>query len=158
MNNIWIVDTPLGQLGIYSDDFHLHMIQFIDTANNNITPSSNPSKIANSVSEQIHEYFNGTRRTFNLSLYLDLPPFYKKVLFEVSKIKYGQTASYMDIAIKSGDKKAVRAVGAANANNPIPIIIPCHRIIFSNGKIGGYGGGLEKKVFLLNQEGIDITL
>ena len=83
---------------------------------------------------------------------------YKKVLSEVSRIKYGQTASYMDIANKSGDKKAVRAVGAANANNPIPIIIPCHRIIFSNGKIGGYGGGLEKKVFLLNQEGVDITL
>ena len=157
MNNIWIVDTPLGQLGIHSDDFHLHMIQFIDTAYN-ITPSSNPSKIANSVSKQMHEYFNGTRRTFNLSLYLDLPPFYKKVLSEVSKIKYGQTASYMDIAIKSGNKKAVRAVGAANANNPIPIIIPCHRIIFSSGKIGGYASGLEKKMFLLNQEGVDITL
>ena len=158
MNNIWLVDTPIGQLGIYSDDFHLFMIKFIDSANNNITPSSNPSKIANSVSEQMYEYFNGTRRTFNLSLYLDLPPFYKKVLSEVSKIKHGQIASYMDIAIKSGNKKAVRAVGAAIANNPIPIIIPCHRIIFSNGKIGGYGGGLEKKVFLLNQEGVDITL
>ena len=155
MNNIWIVDTPIGQLGIYSDDFHLHMIQFIDTAYNNVTPSSNPSKIANSVSEQTYEYINGTRRNFNLSLYSDLPPFYKKVLSEVFKIKHGQIASYMDIAIKSGNKKAVRA---ANANNPIPIIIPCHRIIFSNGKIGGYGGGLAKKVFLLNQEGIDITL
>ena len=64
----------------------------------------------------------------------------------------------MDIAINCGNKNSVRAVGSANANNPIPIIIPCHRIIFSSGKIGAYGGGLEKKVFLLNQEGIDITL
>ena len=86
-----------------------------------------------------------------------MPPFYKKVLNEVSKIKHGQVASYMDIAINCGNKNSVRAVGSANANNPIPIIIPCHRVISSNGAIGGYGGGLEKKMFLLNHEGVHIT-
>ena len=159
MNNIWIVDTPIGQLGIYSDKEHLHTLQFMDTNENNniITSSSKPSKIAKKVSEQMHEYFHGTRKTFNLPLYLNVPPFYKKVLNEVYRIKHGQVASYMDIAINCGNKNSVRAVGSANANNPIPIIIPCHRVISSNGAIGGYGGGLEKKMFLLNHEGVHIT-
>ena len=78
------------------------------------------------------------------------PPY--KVLFKVKKIKYGGVASYSKIAKMVGSNKAVRAVGTANAKNPLPIIIPCHRIVSSNGNLGGYSGGLDKKSFLLDHE------
>ena len=81
-----------------------------------------------------------------------MPTFYKRVLLEVKKIKYGETASYGKIARMAGNNKAARAVGTANAKNPLPIIIPCHRIISSNGNIGGYSGGLDKKLYLLDHE------
>jgi len=104
------------------------------------------------VKKQIEEYFLGQRKIFDLQLDLKISPFYKKALLEVYKIPFGKTASYKDIAERVGNGKAVRAVGGANANNPIPIIIPCHRVLASGGGLGGYGGGLNNKVFLLNLE------
>ena len=80
-----------------------------------------------------------------------MPPFTKGII-RGKKIKYGETASYGKIARMAGNNKAVRAVGTANAKNPLPIIIPCHRIISSNGNIGGYSGGLDKKLYLLDHE------
>ena len=159
MNNIWIVNTPIGELEMHSDINYLYLLQFVDHKEKNRgIPSSRPSAIAKKTSKQINEYFRGIRKSFNIPLRLNIPPFYKKVLIEVSNIKYGQTASYMDIAKNAGNKRAVRAVGTANAKNPITIIIPCHRIISTNGSLGGYGSGLDKKIFLLEHEGIDITI
>ena len=103
-------------------------------------------------SKQINEYFNGTRKVFEIPFKLDVSPFYIKVLLKVKKVKYGDVASYGKIAKMVGSNKAVRAVGTANAKNPLPIIIPCHRIISSKGHLGGYSGGLNKKSFLLDHE------
>ena len=159
MDNIWLINNPIGELEIHSDTNFLYLLKFINNKKKNkIIPSSRPSPIAKRTSEQINEYFHGIRMSFNIPLFLKVPPFYKKVLMEVSNIKYGQTASYKDIAKNVDNKKAVRAVGTANAKNPITIIIPCHRIISANGSLGGYGSGLDKKLFLLEHEGIDITL
>jgi O-6-methylguanine DNA methyltransferase len=102
--------------------------------------------------KQLNEYFNGDRTSFELDMDLNVSPFYKKVLMEVSKVPYGKTASYSDIARRVNNSKAVRAVGSANARNPIPIIIPCHRIITKSGMLGGYRGGLPMKEKLLKFE------
>ena len=102
--------------------------------------------------DKIIEYFNGRRSVFHLPLKLELAPFYKKTLMEVRKVKYGQKVSYGMVAKIIGSKNAVRAVGTANSKNPLPIIIPCHRVVCSNGQLGGYNGGVEKKSILLNLE------
>ena len=103
---------------------------------------------------QLKEYFDGKRRQFDLPIDLQTTPFYKKALTEVQNIPYGKTASYGEIAIRIQNPKAARAVGTANAQNPIPIIIPCHRVISHDGSLGGYGGKLERKMFLLELEGV----
>ena len=105
------------------------------------------------VSNQIHEYFDLSRKEFSLDIDIQLSSFYITALTKVIEIPYGETSSYKSIAIKTGNPNASRAVGNANANNPIPIIIPCHRVIANDGSIGGYGGGLQTKRFLLELEG-----
>ena len=102
--------------------------------------------------DQLREYFDGKRIAFDVDLDLDLPAFYTKALKAVLTIPYGETSSYKEIARKTGNPKGVRAVGNANARNPIPLIIPCHRVIKHDGRLGGYGGKLERKVFLLEHE------
>ena len=101
---------------------------------------------------QLAEYFNGRRRTFDLPLAPQASAFQRKVLEALQAIPYGETRTYKDIAAAIGRPKAVRAVGAANANNPIPIIIPCHRVVGSDGSLTGFGGGLDAKRMLLRLE------
>jgi methylated-DNA-[protein]-cysteine S-methyltransferase len=101
---------------------------------------------------QIEEYLTSTRRDFNLPLYLEGTTFQKKVWYEINKIKYGKTCSYLDIAIAVGNKKACRAVGAATGKNPLSLIIPCHRIISTTGTLTGYAGTLPRKKKLLELE------
>ncbi len=101
---------------------------------------------------QLDQYFKGTRKDFSLKLALEGTEFQQQVWRELSNIPYGQTASYLDIARAIGNEQAVRAVGAANGQNPISIIIPCHRVIGSDGKLTGYGGGLWRKEWLLTHE------
>jgi O-6-methylguanine DNA methyltransferase len=103
---------------------------------------------------QIREYFEGRRRVFDLGLDLRGTDFQKKVWTAVARIPHGQTVSYGEIAHLIGKPKAVRAVGAANGANPIPIIIPCHRVIGADGSLTGYGGGLKNKRWLLAHEGV----
>lgn len=102
--------------------------------------------------QQLSEYFEGTRREFNMPLDVRGTPFQKRVLEALRGIPYGETRSYKDIAQRIGSPLAVRAVGAANGSNPIPVIIPCHRVIGSNGKLTGFGGGLPTKQYLLDLE------
>jgi len=102
---------------------------------------------------QLDEYFRGTRREFSLVLEPEGTTFQQKVWKQLRAIPYGKTASYLEIAQAIGNPKAVRAVGAANGANPISIIIPCHRVIGTNGKLTGYGGGLWRKEWLLDHEG-----
>ena len=112
------------------------------------------------VTKQLKEYFNGKRLTFSVPICfdkLDGTPFQKKVWREIKKIPYGKTISYAELARRAGFSKAYRAVGSACGRNPIPIIIPCHRVVASNGKIGGFSGELWRKKWLLEFEARNIS-
>jgi methylated-DNA-[protein]-cysteine S-methyltransferase len=102
---------------------------------------------------QLEEYFNGDRKKFNVPLDIEGTDFQKKVWGELIKIPYGKTATYKKIAEKLGKNKAFRAVGKVNSTNPLCIVIPCHRVIGSNGKLGGYSAGINIKEKLLELEG-----
>ncbi|NCD05237.1 MAG: methylated-DNA--[protein]-cysteine S-methyltransferase [Spirochaetia bacterium] len=111
------------------------------------------TKFSDYVANQIDEYFKKKRTVFNIPLLITGTVFQKKVYNALLNIAYGQTKSYKEIAIEIDNPKAYRAVGMANHNNPIALIIPCHRVIASSNKIGGYAYGLEMKNRLLNLEG-----
>ena len=104
------------------------------------------------IAKQFREYFRGKRRAFEISLRLEGTDFQKSVWNELLKIPYGATISYGELAERIGNPKAVRAVGLANGRNPIPIIVPCHRVIGANGQLTGFGGGIENKALLLKIE------
>ncbi|MBM4204732.1 MAG: methylated-DNA--[protein]-cysteine S-methyltransferase [Gammaproteobacteria bacterium] len=104
------------------------------------------------VQQQLLEYFAGERREFTVELDVQGTSFQKRVLEALRGIPYGETRSYKQVAERIGTPLAVRAVGAANGSNPIPLIIPCHRVIGSNGKLTGFGGGLPVKKYLLDLE------
>ena len=106
------------------------------------------------VIKQLQEYFSGARKDFDLPLHLIGTEFQKQVWRQLMKVSFGQTASYKEIADQIGKPKAMRAVGQANHRNPVPIIIPCHRIIGANSQLVGFGGGLDMKRFLLSHEGV----
>ncbi len=103
--------------------------------------------------KQLKEYFAGTRKEFDVPLDIEGTDFQKRVWDELQKIPYGKTISYKTLAEKLGDVKAIRAVGKANGQNPIAIIIPCHRVIGADGSLTGYAGGLDIKEKLLHLEG-----
>lgn len=112
---------------------------------------SNPS--ANSpFFEQVLEFISGERKSFELSLDLRATPFHERVFKIVSEIRYGETLSYKDVATSAGDEKSVRAVGAALGANPLALVIPCHRVVGSRGKLQGYSGGVQVKARLLAAE------
>lgn len=102
---------------------------------------------------QLEEYFNLKREKFYIPLDINGTEFQKKIWNELQKIPYGKTVSYLSIAKKIGNEKSIRAVGKANGANPVPIVIPCHRVISANGKIGGYSAGVSIKRKLLELEG-----
>ncbi len=114
--------------------------------------SQRKSKHLNACIKQLDEYFNCNRKNFSLKLYLVGTEFQKRVWNELLKIPFGKTVTYKDIAIGIRNHKAVRAVGNANNKNNISIIIPCHRVIGSDGKLVGYGGGLWRKKWLIDFE------
>lgn len=104
--------------------------------------------------DQLREYFSGDRKTFDLRLRLKGTEFQRKVWAALQEIPFGQTISYSELARRIGSPKAVRAVGRANGANPVSIIVPCHRVIGSDGSLTGYGGGMDRKRELLRLEGI----
>ena len=140
--------SPLGAIEVIASDEGITSVNFADQI-----PSdhSTPSSLTESIS-QLHEYFTGKRKDFSLPLAPEGTPFQKQVWKELQTIPHGEKRSYLDIALKLGDKNLTRAVGAANGKNPIAIIIPCHRVIGENGKLTGYAGGLWRKEWLLDFE------
>jgi methylated-DNA-[protein]-cysteine S-methyltransferase len=114
--------------------------------------SSDDSKVINTF-KQLKEYFSRERKEFDLQLEILGTDFQKKVWNELNKIPYGETISYGELANRMGDKNLMRAVASANGANPLPIIIPCHRVIGADGSLTGYGGGLDVKQKLLELEG-----
>jgi methylated-DNA-[protein]-cysteine S-methyltransferase len=116
-----------------------------------------PTKAIQSCLKQLDEYFKGKRKKFNLPLKMEGTPFQIRVWKELSKIPFGKVISYKELAQKVGKPKAFRAVGNANGKNKFPIILPCHRVIASDGTLGGYGLGLPRKKKLLDHEEVPLT-
>jgi methylated-DNA-[protein]-cysteine S-methyltransferase len=119
----------------------------------NVIQISPEDKVVAKVFNQLKEYFSRDRKIFDLSLELLGTDFQKKVWNELNNIPYGETISYGELANRLGDKNLMRAVASANGANPVPIVIPCHRVIGSDGSLTGYGGGLDVKQKLLELEG-----
>jgi methylated-DNA-[protein]-cysteine S-methyltransferase len=143
------MDSPVGWLEITTSADSLMKISFVEQTE---IDSIIQPKILQKTEAQLKEYFEGTRKSFQLKLNPTGTEFQKRVWDFVENIAFGTTASYLDIAKLTGSPKNTRAVGLANGKNPIPIVIPCHRIIGSNGKLTGYAGGLERKRRLLQHE------
>ena len=153
MNYYLVHDTPIGELILDANLEHLIKISFNRGHLNRVKACSvKKNLILEKTVEQLDEYFFNNRKIFTIKYLLNTTCFYKKVLDEVSLIKFGKVKSYKQIATLIKNKNAYRAVANANANNPLPIIIPCHRVIKSSGKIGGYGGGVINKRYLLSLE------
>ncbi|MGO1367979.1 MAG: methylated-DNA--[protein]-cysteine S-methyltransferase [Senegalia sp. (in: firmicutes)] len=147
-NYLLYLDSPLGIIEITADDKDILSVNFVDKKDK----KENHNDIILECKEQLVEYFKGDRKEFTISFKLQGTEFQKKVWNELKNIKYGKTCSYGEIAKNINNKNASRAVGGANNKNNISIIIPCHRVIGSSGKLVGYGGGISKKEWLLNHE------
>ena len=146
--------TPVGSLRLVADERGLNTVWFLRGRKNEMPLEEwkeDPAFFME-VIRQLQEYFAGSRRDFEIPLLMDGTEFQKKVWKNLQKIPYGETITYGELAKRIGDPKAVRAVGAANGQNPLPIIVPCHRVIGSNGHLTGFGGGLENKRKLLDLE------
>ncbi|MGP0032550.1 MAG: methylated-DNA--[protein]-cysteine S-methyltransferase [Acidimicrobiales bacterium] len=157
------VDTPVGRLVLESDGDVLVGIWLPSPSKarradggrseNRNGNGHRPPPVLRDTATQLDEYFAGARTRFDVPLELDGTAFQQEVWRELSRIPYGETISYGELARRVGRPKGPRAVGQANGKNPIPIIVPCHRVVASSG-IGGYGGGLRMKRTLLAVEGI----
>ena len=147
--SVAIVDSPVGRLRLEADENVITTIFFHATE-----PLSRGrlTGVLADLQAQLRDYFSGKLETFDLPLAPRGTPFQQDVWTALTKIPYGETVSYAAIAKRIGRPDAVRAVGAANGQNPIPIVIPCHRVIGSNGSLTGFGGGLPAKRFLLSLE------
>lgn len=141
--------SPVGNLLIESKDDKITVVNFLktDRLEESITP------VIEQCVNELEEYFYQGRKFFSIELDPFGSAFQLKVWNELLTIPYGKTCSYEELAINVGDIKTIRAVGLANGQNPIAIIIPCHRVIGKNGDLVGYGGGLDKKTWLLEHEG-----
>lgn len=149
MNAFDFVKTPIGWLQIHATDTAITALDFDAEPRTPVHPNA----LTDQCKQQLTEYFAGRRQDFDLPLAGQGTAFQKSVWQALTRIPYGTTCCYMDIATAIGDRKAVRAVGAANGRNPIPIIVPCHRVIGRDGSLIGFGGGLDKKEWLLKHEG-----
>ena len=147
-------ESPIGPLLLAGRDGNLTTIHFSLDGERSAPKSGWARADApfDDVREQLDSYFAGRRRQFDLPLAPAGTAFQRKVLEALQAIPYGETRSYKEVAATIGKPRAVRAVGAANARNPIPIIIPCHRVIGSDGSLTGFGGGLAAKRALLSLE------
>jgi len=153
-----IADSPVGTLLLARDEDGIREIRFPKGRNLDIPEAWSKSERALAdVRKQLREYFEGKRREFDVPLAPAGTEFQRSVWSVLEEIPFGQTISYIDIANRLGNAGAVRAVGAANGANPIPIIIPCHRVIGADGSLTGYGGGLDKKRWLLEHEGVTVA-
>ena len=143
-------NSPAGWLVLTEKDGVLIRLSFSPSEESGTMTKETP--LLRKAKKQLSEYFAGERKVFDLPLSPEGTPFQKKVWQALLKIPYGETASYQEIAETIGQEKAARAVGMANHRNPLPIFIPCHRVIGKNGALTGYAGGIAVKEFLLRLE------
>ena len=144
------MDSPIGELLLAGDDDRLRHVSMSPFAVD--AEWTRDDELFADAREQLGQYFRGERRDFDLPIQLDGNRFELSVWSALRSIPYGETASYGEIARALGHPDAPRAVGAANGRNPVAIIVPCHRVIGADGSLTGYGGGLERKRFLLELE------
>ncbi len=144
-------DTVIGKIIIEESEEKISRIEIVN-GTEKFDGKEEETELINKTYKELNEYFRGKRKTFDIPLKIEGTEFQKKVWNELLEIPYGETRSYLDIAKRVGNPKASRAVGMANYNNKIIIIIPCHRVIGSNKKLIGYAGGLDVKEKLLKLE------
>ena len=152
-NQIIYYKTPIGAAKIIGDELGIQSISVLE--DDTSTPLSTQKKIPTCLQdcvEQLDDYFNGTRKEFDLKLNPQGTVFQKKVWNELLEIPYGKSRTYLEQTKQIGDVKAIRAVASANGRNPIWIVIPCHRVIGSDGSLTGYAGGIWRKRWLLEHE------
>ncbi|WP_150451032.1 methylated-DNA--[protein]-cysteine S-methyltransferase [Arenibacter lacus] len=143
------VETPLGVAKLIGDETGLSYLSLLDESQKltDVIP-----EVLEDAVYQLNEYFAGKRTEFSLQLNPEGTPFQQKVWQALQEIPYGQTVTYGELSKSLGDPKAIRAVASANGKNPLWIVIPCHRVIGSDGSLTGYAGGLERKKWLLEHE------
>ncbi|HLK05819.1 MAG TPA: methylated-DNA--[protein]-cysteine S-methyltransferase [Candidatus Acidoferrum sp.] len=148
------MESPVGQLRLVAEELGLRTVWFV-RGRKDEKPHVDWKEDAAffvDVKRQLNAYFAGELKEFEIPLLMEGTEFQKRVWKALQTIPYGETMSYGEVAKKIGEPKAVRAVGAANGQNPIPIIVPCHRVIGSDGSLTGFGGGIENKKKLLELE------
>lgn len=150
MNYRDYLETPIGLLEVTASANGVTSVYFVERAE----VAARPNAITDQTVSQLSEYFEGERTLFDVPIDPSGTDFQEAVWSELCKIDFGKTCSYQDIAAGLNNPKAVRAVGAANGKNPISIIVPCHRVIGSNGTLTGYAGGIDRKAWLLKHEGV----
>ena len=146
----WI-DSPVGLLRAGASDSALHTLQFVNGQRGPQHESAG-APILEQTRRELAEYFAGQRRVFEVPLSFAATPFQRRVWEALRTIGYGERVSYLEQSRRVGDELAIRAVAQANGQNPIVILVPCHRVINSDGKLGGVGGGLIRKQYLLDLE------
>ena len=149
MNGLAYFASPVGDLLIESQDDGITTINFLKTSR----VEERRTPVIDQCVRELEEYFFEGRKFFTFELKLIGSVFQTRVWNELLTIPYGRTISYLDLALQLGDPNTVRAVGLANGQNPVAIVVPCHRVIGKNGDLIGYGGGLDKKEWLLHHEG-----
>ena len=149
MNYYTYISSPVGPIEISGDDDFVSKVLFVDEVK---ADTEHLPKVIRDCKQQLEEYFAGMRTEFSLLLSQSGTDFQRRVWTELCNIPYGKTTSYMQLSKNLGDVKAIRAVGTANGRNNLAIIVPCHRVIGSNGTLVGYAGGLYKKKWLLDFE------
>jgi methylated-DNA-[protein]-cysteine S-methyltransferase len=164
-----VVDTPLGQVVAANSrrglaclsyaDFHGGVDGVLEALSAGLSPRilEAPARL-DEVRRELDDYFEGRRRGFDVAIDLSLvrTPFSKRLLQATARIPFGETRTYRDMATAAGNPLAVRAAGNALGHNPIPIVVPCHRVLRTGGGLGGYTGGLDRKVKLLANEGVEL--
>lgn len=148
------MNTPIGRIEIRASQRGVTKVVFSESQDHSVSVSVND--IAHYCKQQLQEYFDGQRNVFDLPLDQQGSHFQKSIWDCLTEIPFGETVSYRDVARMVNNPKAVRAVGAANGKNQIGIIVPCHRVIGSNGTLTGYAGGLDRKSWLLVHEGVEL--
>ena len=152
MKYIKYIKTKIGEITIIEENEKITRIDICKKYKNDATYCIKDTVLLSRTAKQLEEYFQGKRKNFNIPIKQKGTPFQQRVWKALQEIPYGEVTTYGEIAEKIGSPKAARAVGMANHNNNIPIIIPCHRVIGANGKLVGYALGLEMKQWLLNLE------
>lgn len=143
------ISTPLGIAKLHGDEEGISSLSVLETEE---TLTDVIPEILEDTVYQLREYFDGTRKNFDLKLNAEGTVFQKRVWAELLNIPYGKTISYLEMSKRLGDVKAIRAAASANGKNPLWIIVPCHRVIGSDGSLTGYAGGLHRKKWLLDHE------